>query len=196
MQDQTSAAQDALHNGAVAQPGRDYLHGRGLGPDVWRTFRLGYAPTVKVPDSDEYAPAIAMPWHDMDGALVAVRYRFIEAHGAQKITSERGSTTSGRLFGWHAMPLGYNLPIPDGYTPIERHCWLLVVEGEINAMSAATAAKGTRLDVLSIGSESSHLPDTFIQFAQRYGRVLVWADKSTVAGQLTDQLPNSAPSTL
>ena len=89
------------------------------------------------------------------------------------------------------MPLGYNLPIPDGYTPIERHCWLLVVEGEINAMSAATAAKGTRLDVLSIGSESSHLPDTFIQFAQRYGRVLVWADKSTVAGQLTDQLPNS-----
>ena len=186
-----SAAIDALHNGAVGQPGRDYLQGRSLGPDVWRTFRLGYAPTVKVPGSDEYAPAIAIPWYDMDGTLAAIRYRFLEAHGPHKITSERGSTTSGRLFGWQAMPQGYDLPIADGYVPVENHCWLLVVEGEINAMSAYEATKDSRLDVLSIGSESSHLSDSFIQFAQRYGRVLVWTDKKEVAAQLRDQLSNT-----
>jgi hypothetical protein len=184
------AAAELLQRGAAGQPGRDYLLGRGLAPDTWQAFRLGYAPNVKVPDSDHFAPAIAIPWYDAGGELVAIRYRFLQAHGAQKITSEPGSTTSARLFGWQGMPDGCAEPLPEGHTPIERKFTLLICEGELNAMSAWQAARDTRLDVLSIGSESSRLSDETIAYAGRYGSVLLWTDKESIARQLAAMLPN------
>lgn len=184
------AAAELLHLGAAGQPGRDYLLGRGLQPDTWQAFGLGYAPRVRVPGSDEEAPAIAIPWHDAGGDLVAVRYRFLQAHGTTKITSAKGSVTSARLFGWQAFPEGCTEPLPEGRTPIERKFTLLLVEGEVNAMSVWQAAQDTRLDVLSIGSESSNLADDTITYAGRYGAVLLWTDKAEIARMLADKLPN------
>lgn len=187
------AAAERLQRDAAGQPGRDYLIGRGLHPETWQAFRLGYAPNVKVPESDEDAPAIAIPWYDAGGNLVAIRYRFLQAHGATKITSAKGSVTSGRLFGWQALPEGCTDPLPADHTPVERKFTLLICEGELNALSCWQAAQDTRLDVLSIGSESSHLSDETIAYAGRYATVLLWTDKADIARQLATCLPNVHP---
>ncbi len=188
------AAVYQLHNTAAGQPGRDYLLGRGLGPEAWRTFGLGYTPRWKVQHSDEWAPAILMPWRDPDGTLAAVQGRFLQpqiVNGKQEKTKfAPGSKKGGRVFGWQAFPEGCTEPLPADHTPVERKFTLLIVEGEINAMSAWQAGQDTRLDVLSIGSESSHLADDTITYARRYGSVLLWTDKPDIARQLADQLPN------
>ena len=185
------AAAELLQHGAAGQPGRDYLIGRSLAPSTWQAFGLGYAPNVRVPDSDELAPAIAIPWLDAGGNLVAIRYRFLQAHGTTKITSAPGSTTSARLFGWQALPPGCTEPLPADHTPIERKFTLLICEGELNALSCWQAAQDTRLDALSIGSESSHLADDTIAYARRYGSVLLWTDKESIVRQLGEALPGA-----
>src|SRR5690606_24582772 len=72
------AAQERLL-GPDGAAGRDYLLGRGLLPETWVHFGLGFDPAVPVPGTQgkERAPAIVIPWHSADGRLVAVRYRFL-----------------------------------------------------------------------------------------------------------------------
>jgi len=140
-----------------------------------------------------------LPWRSATAGVYAIRYRFLEAQHytdlegserAEKLVAETGSQFAGKLFGGQALPQ-FGEPLPEGHRPIERLRWLLVVEGEINAMSAWQVAHESDLDVLSLGSESAKLSPVAVAFAGRYGRVLVWADREAVAQQLMQALPGA-----
>jgi len=100
-----------------------------------------------------------------------------------KLTSEAGSLYTG-LYGRHALNT-------DG---VERLRTLVVVEGEINAMSIAQVVGGVserhdwRVDVVSVGSETARLSASDIAFCGRYGRRLAWLDKRSTAARLAQQL--------
>jgi hypothetical protein len=156
--------------------GRDYLAGRNLAEHTWLAWRIGLA-DVFVPGTKERAPAILLPWYTTAGHLVAIRYRFLS--GTPKMTAEPGSAFAGRLFGAQL------LPAP---TDPVAHRTLLVCEGEFNAMSIWQVSHNAAMDIVSLGSESAHIPDAAVQFAQRYGRRMVWSDKPSVAQRLMQQL--------
>ena len=165
--------QDLLWEDA-GQPGQQYLEQRGLEPHTWLLFGLGYTP-----DANGAGPAIAMPWF-AGGRLVAIRYRLLHPSGSQKITSEAGSRFGGRLFGGQ-MLAGAG----------EGKRWLLITEGELNAMSAWQVAGASHLDVLSLGSESAHLSEKALEYAQQFRRVVIWADRGDIASKLADKIPGS-----
>lgn len=160
--------------------GAAYLERRGLAPATWLAFGLGFRADVAVPGTEgkQRAPAIVLPWY-AGGRLVALRYRFIEPQGKNKITSEYDSQFADRLFGGQAL------------AGPEKASTLLIVEGEINAMSCWQVGHEVGLDVLSIGSESSSLTSKAVEFALQYDRCLVWADRPAVAAQLLTQLPGA-----
>lgn len=178
------------------EPGKAYLESRGLEPQTWLAYGVGYRPDVAVPGTDgsERAPAIVLPWY-AGGKLVALRYRFLAPQGNAKITAESGSQFAGRLFGGQALPRFS----PAAEQPTERLRTLVIVEGEINGMSIWQCAGGPDMphdwgiDVLSLGSESAKLSPAMVQFAQRYGAVLVWADRAEVARELAAALPGAHP---
>lgn len=178
------------------EPGQEYLLSRGIEPHAWQAYRIGYWPNPALPGTkgQRTAPAIVLPWV-AGGRVVAVRYRWIEvqrytdAEGNERearLTSDWRSRMAGRLFG------GQALPLPGG-GPALRGRTLLFVEGEINAVSCwqAAAAGETRLDVLSVGSESQALTPAAVQYAQQYGRALVWADRGEMAQRLMRALPGA-----
>ena len=168
---------------------RAYLERRALEPATWQAFGLGYAPYVAVPGSrgEQRAPAVMLPWI-VGGKVAAIRYRFLEAQGSTKITALSGSQFAGRLFGGQHLPAWLRMSDEPG---AERLRWLLIVEGEINGMSAWQVAAENNMDVLSLGSESAKLSPAAVATAQRYGRVLCWADKAEVAQSLMAALPGA-----
>ena len=179
--------------GPEGEPARAYLERRALEPHIWLTYRLGFVTDAAVPGTEgkQRAPAVVMPWRSVSAGIYAVRFRFLEPQGEHRITAEAGSQFAGKLFGGQALPASCFEPVPEGYKPAESLCTLLIVEGEINAMSCHQVAGETRLDVLSVGSESADLSPAAIEFAKRYGRVLLWADKTGVAQRLMGALPGS-----
>ena len=183
----------------AGEPGRAYLEGRGLEPHTWLTFGLGLVPDAPLPGTkgQRRAPAVVLPWRAA-GNLVAVRYRFLEpqhytdledTERTEKLVAEPGSQFAGRLFGGQAL-LRFGEPDLER-APIEGQRWLLVCEGEINAMSCWQVAHESGLDVLSLGSETAKLSPAAVAFAGRYGRVLVWADRAEVAQGLMQTLPGA-----
>ena len=171
------------------EPARAYLEHRALEPATWLAFGLGYAPAAAVPGSrgEQRAPAVVLPWI-VAGKVVAIRYRFFEAQGGAKITALAGSLFAGRLFGGQHLPEWLRMSDQPG---AERLRWLLIVEGEINGMSAWQVAAESALDVLSLGSEGAKLSPAAVATAQRYGRVLCWADRAEVAQSLMSALPGA-----
>lgn len=176
-----------------SKPAWDYLERRALEPHIWLTYGLGYELEAPVPGTEgkQRAPAVVIPWRSASAGVYAVRFRFLEPQGEYKITSRAGSDFTGKLFGGQALPPACFEPVPEGHKPAESLCTLLIVEGEINAMSCHQVASETRLDVLSVGSESANLSPAGIEFAKRYKRVLLWADKAEVAQRLMGALPGS-----
>lgn len=200
---------------AIVEPAReridsaiDYLSSRGL---TWETAALwcvGYRPDAPLPgtwDANakrhivEPAPALVIPWY-RGGKLVAVRYRFFKTHeytdvdGKErnaKLTSVPGSDFTGLLYGGHMLPSFVTMPMDSNGKCAESLRTLVIVEGEINAMSIWQVANGWRWDVLSIGSESQKLPDGGRLLAERYGRTIVWMDKAEVAKKMMSQIPGS-----
>ena len=151
--------------------GAAYLERRGLEPHTWQAFRWGWA---------EYKgrPAIVMPWY-RGGKLMAIRYRYLEAApDGQRLIAQPGSKFSGVLYGGQAMEPG-----------AEQLRTLVLCEGEINAASIWQVAHETRLDVLSVGSESTRLTDAMLAHAAKYKHVIVWMDRREVATKMQEQLP-------
>lgn len=144
-------------------PGADYLNSRNLWPDTWAAFGLGY---------DAQRNAIAIPWFRAK-QLWGIRYRLIAPTTAQKMVSEPGSRFGSLLFGGQAFP--------DLDAATRAHRYLLIIEGEINAMSAWQTMQNGRMDVLSLGSESAHIPDAFLPVAAQYRTRIVWMDKEARA---------------
>jgi hypothetical protein len=181
------------------EPARAYLASRALEPDTWRAFGLGLRPDAPLPNTKgkQRAPAVVLPWVAA-GKLVAVRYRFLEPQTytddsgdlreGERLVAESGSQFAGRLFGGQHLPEWLRLSEQPG---AERLRWLLILEGEINAMSAWQVAGASNLDVLSLGSESAKLSPAAVATAQRYGRALCWADRAEVAQSLMAALPGA-----
>jgi len=196
-----AAAHERLwgHQGEAA---RAYLESRGLHSGTWLTYGLGFRTDAPLPGTSgkQRAPAIVLPWRSKTLGVYAVRYRFLSEQRytdldgkerAEKLVAETGSQFAGRLFGGQALPEFVFMPVSEGQQTAEALRWLLVIEGEINCMSCHQVAHETGLDVMSLGSESAHLSPVAVQFAQRYGRVLVWADKGKIAQQLMQALPGA-----
>lgn len=151
--------------------GATYLEGRGLEPQTWRAFGWGC-------QEHNGNPAIVMPWYRA-GRIVAVRYRYvIPTETGQRLVSRAGSKFGGVLYGGQALEPG-----------AENLRTLVLCEGEINAASIWQAAHDSRLDVLSLGSESATLTDAMIAHAEKYRHVIVWMDKRDVAAALREKLP-------
>ena len=178
------------------EPARAYLERRALEAHIWLAYGLGYVPDAPIPGTrgQQRAAAIVLPWRSASGALPAVRFRFLlpqGEHGEHRLTALYGSQFAGKLFGGCLLPATSFEPLAEGERPGESVRSLLIVEGEINAMSCHQVAGETRLDVLSVGSESADLSPAAVAYAKRYRRVLLWADKAEVAQRLMGALPGS-----
>ncbi|MEA3335052.1 MAG: hypothetical protein U9R25_04025 [Chloroflexota bacterium] len=167
-------------DGKEGETGQRYLRERGLEPDTWRAWRLGYVPVVHGRKRIKgqwwdvgLGAAIALPWIDGD-KLMALQYRLIE-HEALRYWQKAGGTRT--LFGLHL---------------VEGRSVLVACEGELNAVSIWQAARDWA-DVVSFGPQGNlqralqHLGP----LADRYEKVLVWADEAAwalaAAGKLGDR---------
>ena len=191
------SARAALLGSPDGQAGRDYLTGRGLWPETWEAFGLGYA-LVGLPGTwnaktktrtAEKQPAICIPWTMGNGRIPAIRYRFLSAHTytdvdgkerTEKLTAQFASDFIGKLFGGCALSGPGNVQA------------LVLCEGELNALSVWQATAGA-VDVLSLGSESTHLTEAAVRAILRYGRVLLWTDRETVVKAAMAALPGAVP---
>jgi hypothetical protein len=164
-----------------------YLQGRGIEPATVQTFGVGYT-SFQLPNTwngKEFVYpkqlAISLPWFNHDGALVAVKHRFIEPHtytdkDGKKRTETKTSRGAalGNTFGWQALR-GADV--------------LIVCEGELNALSLWQAGRGA-VDVLSTGSEATtkKLPPVVVDLAAKYKHRIVWADKKDIADKAAAQI--------
>ena len=163
------AAQFNLFNAGLT--GADYLDKRALEPGTWQAFGWGWT-TYKG------RAAIVMPWY-RGGKLMAIRFRYIESTpDGQRLIAQPGSKFGGVLYGGQAMAPG-----------AEQTRTLVLCEGEINAASIWQVAHDTRLDVLSVGSESTRLTDPMLAHAAKYKSVVVWMDRREIAAKMREQLP-------
>jgi hypothetical protein len=176
-------AQAALMN--IHTAGADYLDKRGLEPATWQAFGWGFGEGW-YSLTRQSLPAIVIPWY-RGGKLMAIRYRFIAPptvtgtdgkERVEKIVSKSGSKFGGVLYGGQAMEPG-----------AEQTRTLVLCEGEINAASIWQVAHETRLDVLSVGSESTRLTDAMLAHAAKYKSVVVWMDRREIADKMRQQLP-------
>lgn len=199
VQPMVTAAQDHAEDATA------HLASRAIAIETAIFWQLGYRPDAPLPgtwdatDKRHIAqpqPAIVIPWYRA-GKLCAVRYRFFETHtytdvdGKQrkaKLTAVPGSDFTGLLYGGHMLPSFCLLPSHDNGRCAEQLRTLVIVEGEINAISIWQVAHAWRWDVLSLGSESQKLPDGGRKLAERYGRVIVWMDKADIAKQTMSQI--------
>lgn len=183
-------AQKLLYDDAGRQ-GRDYLLSRGLQPDTWRQFGLGFTPSRRLTkDRSQVAPAVVWPVYDVNGQLTAVRYRYcVSTPTGDRYDSLAGSSTVNCLFGSAALPA--YVMTPDDGRPATTRC-LFVSEGEFNAMSAWQATHQTNVDVVSFCSESQRkLPAWCLDVASCYSVVIVWIDDDSKAQDVARQLPQA-----
>jgi hypothetical protein len=185
-----------------------YLEGRRIDLSTALAFGLGYRHDAPLPatwdaktkqHTAEPQSAIVIPWYRA-GKMVAVRYRFLTTHrytdtdGKQrtaKLTSVPGSDFSALLYGGHMLPAFVTMPLDANGKCAEQLRTLIIIEGEINAMSVWQVANGWNWDVLSLGSESQPLPAGGRALAERYGRTIIWMDKPEIAKALMAQVPGS-----
>jgi hypothetical protein len=185
-------AQELLFVAPEGEAARAYLEGRGLHSGTWLTYGLGYTLTAALPGTDgkQRAPALAMPWL-VAGQVRAVRYRFLEVQEytdtkgkerAEKQTAQAGSGFAGVLFGGQALER----------EQAESRV-LVLLEGEINAMSVHQVASAAGVDVLSVGSESQSLTSAMVQALSRYRQIFCWFDRPERARAAQKALPGSVP---
>jgi hypothetical protein len=173
-----------------------YLQGRGIEPATVQAFGVGYT-SFQLPNTwngKEFVYpkqlAISLGWFNHDGALVAVKYRFIEPHSytdkdGKEQTGKDGKgvrfTSRGQIegncFGWQ------RLQGPD------KRQVLIICEGEINDLSLWQVGRNA-VDVLSTGSEATtkKLPPVVVDLAAKYKHCIVWADKKDIADKAAAQI--------
>lgn len=188
-----------------------YLLDRGITMGTVKAFSIGYdtallpglwdAESGKVlqptKDGVPYQPyqiAISLPWFNHDGALVAVKYRFIESHtytdkdgNTQKGKDGKGvrftsyGPSKGNAFGWQAL---------QGHSKVDT---IFICEGEINALSLWQAGRGA-VDVLSVGGQETNkvLPPTVVAKAKEYKHRFTWFDERKKADDFALQIDATA----
>ncbi len=162
------AASDNLY--AAGTAGRNYLLERGLHSGTWAAWQLGFAPAYDGKLRRSRA-AIVIPWLDMDHdciTITAVKYRFIDGdRSGLRYSCRKGS-----------VPLVFGL-----LSALTHHDTLLLVEGEINALSVAQCIP-EGVSCLSFGSEGGGQSAIFRHLSARYARVFVWADDKKKAAEI------------
>ena len=165
-----------------------YLCGkRGLANAV--EYRIGWTENAM----EKYGPALVLPWFTPDGQLTALRYRLMD--GETRYMSASGSKIAGWCFGMRLTCKGRSF---DGFGAdyfllrrLRKQRRLVLVEGEINALSIAHVLGRTRTDVWSVGSEAAKLGPRMWALARGYGHVLVWTDRVAMQKHLLSQLPEA-----
>ena len=189
-------AQERLYK-PEGKAGLDYLLGRGLDASTLRLFGLGYVVDAPLPatwnaETKERSypcqPAIVIPWY-ADGDLVAVRFRFLEKHTYQDTNGkerkgEKQSAVFGSSFGgrwWGEQSISRD----------RTDRTLVIVEGEINAMSIYQVAGDAGIDICSIGSESAKITPAMIDLAGQYRHIILWADRQEITKDKMNTLPGA-----
>ncbi len=146
-----------LESDAGAQ-GREYLLGRSIQPTTWTAWRIGY---------DCLSQAVVIPWIVGD-TVTTVQYRRIrEADKRKRFFRKKGSGPI--VYGAHLLDFS------------KRD--LVIVEGELNAVSIWQAAQDLRVNVVSIGSQSvsDDTKRAIRKLAAKFARVIVWCDNAANA---------------
>lgn len=183
------AAQAALYDedNAAAAAGRAYLTERGLRFDMWVAFGLGFGNAWNI-KAGRKMPALWIPWQNRQ--ITAIQYRFLGV-GKDDETADRFGQLKGGdryLFG-----LQHCLEAEPG-----RLSTLFLVEGELNAVSIFQCVYGLYpVDVLSFGPRANlrnaGVAPLAAKVAQRYKRVIVWADEPGDALSALGTVPNALP---
>ena len=183
-------AQAALYDedNAAAAAGRAYLtEQRGIRFDMWVAFGLGFADAWNI-NAGRMMPAICLPWQNRQ--ITAIQYRFL---GVGK--DDQGAGRYGQLKGGDRLLFGLQHCSKAGPGELET---LFLVEGEMNAISIFQAAFGLyAADVVSFGPRVNLRKDgvasVAANVAQRYKRVIVWADAPADALTALGTVPNAMP---
>lgn len=145
-----------------------YLAQRGIKTSTARAWWLGSS-LVWNRDARGDLPAILLPWV-MGDNVTGVKYRFLS--GTQRYTSRKvegaGSFTD-HVFGRQMYGGAYDV--------------LLVVEGELNAVSVWQAARGLgwrHLDVISVGAQDGIRARALADVVCDFRRIVLWADDAKV----------------
>lgn len=180
-QAEARSAVDRLAKAQTGKPGRDYLTSRGIEQATWEACGVGWGEGWN-DGIKALALGVTIPWYAEDGQITSIQYRFVDGQGVR--------------FGRFMYPKrsgGYTGQTILHRTPTRNSDTLIVCEGEINALSLWQA---TSYDVVSFGSESSKgnaaTKQAIADLAQRYDRVLVWADKGKIAAELAALIGNKA----
>lgn len=168
-------AEAALADDIAGAAARAYLADRGLRPETWQAWRLGFTLAWQ-PVRREALPAITLPWCGADGLIQAVQYRYCGPGIARHDRCGQKAGGQRLLFG---------LP------RLSDRATLIVTEGELNAISCWQTAN-TWADVLSIGSqENARLPrvsEALQSIALPYRRIIVWLDERELALAIADRV--------
>lgn len=118
-----------------------------------------------------FAPcgSVCFPYIDLSGNVIGVKYRYTHDNVQQRYGAVRGSSFS----------------VPFGIHALMARPYLVVAEGEINALSLWIACNHMA-DVVSIGSQtpSNQLLRTLHALASRYAMVVLWTDEPQVTNAL------------
>lgn len=169
-------SQDVLES-PEGEPGRGYLKRRGIFPETWRAWHLGY--TVNAWDSrlQTKRGAIILPWTNRQ--LTALKYRFVDVpEGGLRYTMKAGGQC-----------LVFDLRLEGN--PLEC-LWLM--EGELNAISLWQELRAdcyTISNVISFGAESGAVNGIIVSIARQYQRVVVWCDNPNRTRAAMGAIPNS-----
>ena len=173
-----------------AQAGRDYLENvRKLEPETWMAYKLGFISDAPLPGTwdDEKKtrtmpgqPAIVVPWFKGD-KVVAVRYRFLQAHTYVGVDGEERTESKSSLYGSDFKSTMFGGQALEGNEP--EHSTVLRAEGEFNAMAARQVTKDTNFDVFSIGSQDAKPTEAALKYLKRYRTEMCWLDEADKAGK-------------
>jgi len=168
-------AKAALADDVAGAAARTYLVDRGLRPETWQAWRLGYY-LAWHPVRREALPAITLPWFGADGALEAVQYRYFGPGIAKH--DRFGQKTGGQR-------LLFGQPLSAGRTA------LIITEGEFNAISCWQVAQSWA-DVVSIGSQEgarqARVREALQSLVLPYHRVIVWLDERELALTVAERI--------
>lgn len=169
----------AEKNMAESKQGFQYFLSRRITPRTYKAYSVGLT-KVWQPEYDVQRHALLLPYLDIDGQPVAIRYRYLSADTSQRYRYVKNSAAKS-LFGLHVLRHAINACNASLGT-------LCVVEGELNCMSIQQSADKMMLplDVVSFGSQTQYDVDAIAQLAQKYRKVIIWADKQPVADKIAD----------
>jgi hypothetical protein len=171
-----NAASDRLL-GNAGGVGRRYLEERGISLSTAYVYLLGMDQNKFDSVTETIRPAIVIPWFDTDPAgetITAIKYRFIDNLAGDP---KHRYTSWGR-------------PIIFGLHTAAGHDRLILVEGEINAMSIVqtSARELLGIDALSFGGQSGSRKSVLKRLVKDYRHVIVWADDPEKAKEIPSSL--------